>query len=157
MKTFQLGQSRFKKTLIYVVHLPLFLGFDFTKVDPWIATIAIFSWASILLCVTTPGREKLIWLAYRWEYGYPCQEKYHNLFSLCPRKARARNKYFKPTVFFERLAFGESEWSWWIRAAPLAAPVNPEKNHWLCRHRCKIWLVGAGHPSEKYDFVNWDD
>ena len=20
-----------------------------------------------------------------------------------------------------------------------------------------IWLVGQGHPSEKYDFVNWDD
>ena len=19
------------------------------------------------------------------------------------------------------------------------------------------WLVGQGHPSEKYDFVNWDD
>ena len=20
-----------------------------------------------------------------------------------------------------------------------------------------IWLVGQGHPSEKYEFVNWDD
>ena len=20
-----------------------------------------------------------------------------------------------------------------------------------------VWLVGQGHPSEKYDFVNWDD
>ena len=21
----------------------------------------------------------------------------------------------------------------------------------------EIWLVGQGHPSEKYEFVNWDD
>ena len=31
-----------------------------------------------------------------------------------------------------------------------------------CRHHCchmtvLFWLVGQGHPSEKYEFVNWDD
>ena len=30
---------------------------------------------------------------------------------------------------------------------------------WSCRMTLRIcfWLVGQGHPSEKYEFVNWDD
>ena len=50
----------------------------------------------------------------------------------------------------------ETLWFWWCLVV---------QNHWTgCvgtfyrKHPCFIgWLVGQGHPSEKYEFVNWDD
>ena len=44
--------------------------------------------------------------------------------------------------------------------APLTAAAQLAKVAKI-RVRCgpgkEIWLVGQGHPSEKYEFVNWDD
>ena len=40
---------------------------------------------------------------------------------------------------------------------PQAWPQHPSTSSELAMDQNIIWLVGQGHPSEKYEFVNWDD
>ena len=71
--------------------------------------------------------------------------------------------YNKPHMFTDMFithGFGTiSGWSWTSGLNLGVSDCYPSEQWMVGKSRSKLddWLVGQGHPFEKYDFVNWDD
>ena len=65
-------------------------------------------------------------------------------------------KVYSWPFFCMEATTGTQIWFVVLHAAASLATA-PQYLQWVGHGSKHIWLVGQGHPSEKYEFVNWDD